>query len=210
MPRGSNPHKFTEEQRKRGLEAARLARMQKAKERREAKAAQADQVSETMEEVDERAKAALQPEEQKGQKLELAKTFSQFLVLGTVLGAYAFQQPAVAMTDREAGTIALPIASMFARSGLNRQFGRYLTGSNDYVALAWGVFQYGQRVAEQWIHHEKIQPIRHSPEAGNGRIPTAEPTGPAISPKSGARGPTPSDGLTIQRQAFGGIWRDAN
>lgn len=210
MPRGSNPHKFTAEQRQRGLEAARLKRSQQAAERRAAKTAADAQPTVTMDEVDERAKAALQPEESKGQKLELAKTFSHFLVLGTVLGAYAFQQPAVAMTNSEAGALSLPLANMFARSELNRQFGRYLTGSNDYVALAWGLFQYGQRVAEQWIHHEKIQPLRHSPEAGNGRIPAGGAAEPLVSPKSGARAPSPSDGMVIHRQAFGGAWRDAN
>lgn len=200
------PHNFTTEQRQKGLEAARLARMEKAKQRREAKAQAEHQPVQTVEELEDRARETMQPEPAKGNTLELAKTFSQFLIMGTILAAFGLQQPAVAMTDAEAGAVAIPLAHIFARTPLNRQIGQYLIGSNDYVALVWGLFQYGQRVMGNWIHEQKIQPIRNYAETGNARVQGNAPES-VLSPKSASNGKQPSPAISVTPRLYGGAWR---
>jgi hypothetical protein len=200
---GRNLHKFSTEERKRGLEKAAAARRAQGAANRARKEAAAHKPVETVEEIPERLEEAINPAPAKAHITDLAATFTQFLILGTVLAALGFQQPAVAMTDAEAKAIARPVANFFATSELNRRFGRYLIGSNDYVALVWALYQYGQRVVTNWIpRNEKIQSVRYSAAPGNAAAPGS---GPIASPKSANHHDPASDGITIKPTIIG--WR---
>lgn len=197
------------------IEKSIATRRQRAAERRaqrENAATETVQAPKDIPELEAHARDTLEgaasPENAKKQTQELAETFSQFLVIGTVFAALGLQQPSIAMLDHEAAAIAVPVANLFARTDLNRKFGRYLVGSNDYVALAWSLYQYGKRVMTGWINHaETVQPQRYTQPSGDAGVSSAAGGQPS-SPKRGTGTPSANGaGITISPTLLGGGWR---
>lgn len=80
---------------------------------------------------------------------ELSLTAQIVLIIATSLIALLTSTPELAMSDIEAQGISVPLANIFARSELNRRFGRYLAGSSDYTLLGYALYAYGYRVIGQ-------------------------------------------------------------
>lgn len=205
---------FSREQIEKSIATRRARAAERRAQREKAERGETQQAPKNVEELEAHAQdtleAAISPEAAKRAQQELAETFSQFLVIGTVLGALAVQQPSIAMLDHEAAALAVPLANIFAKTDLNRKFGRYLVGSNDYVALAWAGYQYGKRVLTGWIGHEQtIQSQRHFSPAGNG-VGSSGAADPSTSPKAGRNGTAsgqPGPTISISPNLFGGGWR---
>lgn len=131
---------------------------------------------------------------------ELAQSCAQLLLIATYLAALAVSQSAVGMTTKEADAIASPLARIFAKTDLYRKYGRTLTESHDYVALAWAMYMYLQRVITKWERKSDFgKEITPGNPGGNtgGREPANDqhgqpnhsintnPFAPIPSPKSG-------------------------
>lgn len=97
----------------------------------------------------------LQDDATKAAVADLAITFSQLLLIATVLTALAAQQPVLAMSNKEAAAIAKPLANIVSKTNLFRKYGRSLTESHDYIALGWALYTYSTRVIGGWHREPK-------------------------------------------------------
>lgn len=78
-----------------------------------------------------------------------AITFAMALIVLTSLAALLTNSEEIAMTQQEAQGIAGPLGNIFAKSSLNKRYGRYVAEGGDYTALGYGLYAYAYRVGTQ-------------------------------------------------------------